>query len=194
MEYTHSLNLIRIGMENERTEIEIQISLLKYLSKYFFVYPEVWSTDGKRRIDIIAIHKSDELRIYPIGIEVKRDVKKRGKDLAAWLIQSSDYSTKNFIGFGKCLIITAPQVSGTYLNEGKDMHQHLDEFLNPSKDNNIATFLGQFKIGEMQKYVFVDYKSKSQSTHYRFVYLGQKIWDSRDDDFRFNNYERLCKR
>lgn len=173
-------------MNNNITEAELQVKMVKYLTPFFFVEPEVWSTDGKKRIDLVIVHRSDLSKKYPIGIEIKKDDKKRGKELALWLKQATIYTEKEFTGYGKCLIITCPQVSGYYLKEGEFMNQH--EFESGySQDNNIATFLSEFKIGEFQKY------TRNSATLYRIAYKGQIIWDRKDDSFRSHNYERLCK-
>jgi hypothetical protein len=166
-------------------EPKLHANMIKFLSKYFTVYDEVCSTDKKRRIDLVIIHKSDAVKNYPIGIEIKHTMKKRGKDLFDWLKQANDYSKKEFIGFGKCLIITCQQISGLYLNEGIRMNQHPVEERG-GKENNISTFLGQFKIGEFQKY------NENGVSLFRIVYLGQIIWDQHRDSFRTNNYSRLC--
>jgi hypothetical protein len=154
-----------------------------YLSKYFKVTNEVKSTDKKRRIDMVIIHLTDTEMKYPIGIEVKINDKKRGKDLANWLKQASDYATKEFIGFGKCLIVTCPQVSGYYLREGELMNQHETES-GCGQANNIGTFLSQFGVGEMQK---------EDGKYFRIVFKGQTIWESKYNRFNFANYDRLCR-
>lgn len=177
---------------NENEKI-LQLKLASFLSKYFEVDYEVWSVCGTKRIDLIIVHKLDIEKRYPIGIEIKVDDKKKGKQLADWIKQASTYSQLKFKGFGKCLIVTYPQVSGTYLNEGTEMNQHIDEFGQCRKDHNIATFLSSFGIGEMQRYYFSDYKTGTKKEYLRIVYLGQIIWDLKDNDFRINNYERLCK-
>lgn len=92
--------------------------MILFLKKYFIVASEVWSKCGNRRIDLVLVHKTDIEKKYPIGVEIKVDEKKRGKDLAMWLKQASLYSTLEFNGFGKCLIVAYPQVSGLYLREG----------------------------------------------------------------------------
>lgn len=109
---------------SELTEPQLKINMLKYLSSYFNCQEEVWSTYYKKRIDIIAVHKADLDKKYPIGMELKTSSKKRGKDLADWLKQAIVYTTKDFIGYGKCMIITVPQVSFLYLNEGLLMNHH----------------------------------------------------------------------
>lgn len=174
-------------------EKELQLKMASFLSKYFNITLEVWSVCGTKRIDMILVHKSDIDKKYPIGIEIKIDDKKKGKELADWIRQASMYSKLKFTGVGKCLIVTYPQVSGIYLNEGSLMNQHIDEFGCCKKDHNIATFLSSFGIGEMQRYKFEDHKSHQYKEYIRIVYLGQIIWDLKDDELRTNNFERLCK-
>jgi hypothetical protein len=174
-------------------EKELQNKMGLFLSQYFFVNYEVWSTNHVKRIDLIIVHKSDADKKYPIGIEIKIDEKKKGKELANWIKQASTYSKLNFNGFGRCLIVTYPQISGTYLNEGTEMNQHIDEFGVARKDHNISTFLSSFGIGEMQRYVYENYKNKTKKEYIRIVYLGQVIWDLKDNELRTTNYERLCK-
>lgn len=171
------------SMEDEKlTEEQLQLAMLKYLSKWFVVCSEIWDTKHEKRIDLIVIHKSDMNKKYPVGIEIKLTSKKRGKDLALWLKQASEYAERNFAGFGKCLIITCPQISDFYLREGDRMHKHEGE---TSFANNIGTFIGQFNVGELQK---IDKRNC------RIVYKGQMIWDSVYDNFRFETYSRLCQR
>lgn len=174
-------------LDENMTEAEMQQKMIRYLGKFFVVSSEVWSTDKKRRIDLIICHKSDMNKEYPIGIEIKLAAKKRGKDLALWLQQASDYSTKNFSGFGKCLIVSCPQISGYYMREGERMNQH-ETPDDAGSANNIGTFLGQFNIGEFQKYM------RNTDTLYRIVYKGQIIWDANYDSFRPHNYIHLCPR
>lgn len=169
------------------SEKELHVKMISFLKRYFYVYSEVYSEDKTSRIDLIILHHSDKEKKYPIGIEIKVKAKKRGKNLAEWVKQAARYSEKTFKGFGECLIITCPQISGNYLKEGVEMHQHEDEN-GCSPDNNVSTFLGQFKIGEFQKYK--DFIGKIK---YRIVYKGSIIWDMRDNILRFHNYERLLK-
>jgi hypothetical protein len=174
------------------SERDLQYKLGQYLETWFNVEYEVWSTDNKKRIDIVIVNRQFKENIYPIGIEVKVDDKKTGKDLAIWLKQSSIYATKEFKGYGKCLIVTYPQVSGAYLKEGDKMHNH--EFKEGcSPDHNVATFLSMFGVGELQRYKRVFRKIGKEVTHLRIVYKGQIIWDMYKDNFRINNYDRLCR-
>lgn len=169
--------------QEKLSEKELHDKIARYLSKFFTVTNEVKSTDGKRRIDMIIIHFTDEEMKYPVGIEIKINDKKRGKDLANWLKQASDYTTKEFKGFGKCLIVTCPQVSDYYLKEGELMNQH-ETPTDCGQANNIGTFIGQFGIGEMQKY---------DDKYFRIVFKGQIIWDSKYNNFNKANYDRLCR-
>lgn len=167
---------------DQEDEAVMQLRTGKWFSKFFTVWYEVWDIIHKYRIDLIIIHKSDMDRKYPIGIEVKLTGKKRGKDLAMWLKQASNYADQNFIGFGKCLIATCPQISDFYLREGDRMSKHEGQTMYA---NNVGTFIGQFNVGEVQK---IDDKD------FRIVLKGQVIWDSIYNELHTNNYERLCKR
>lgn len=171
-------------LSTTRTEAELQASMALYFSRYFIVFSEVWDVTHKFRIDLVIIHKSDMTRKYPIGVEIKVDAKKTGKDLAAWLKQAMNYSEQNFEGFGKCLIVTCPQISLLYFREGDKLTKH-DETGGIPFHNNVCTFIGQFNVGEVQK---IDQKNC------RIVFNGGMIWDSVYDEFRTANYERLCKR
>lgn len=178
------------------TEDKLQENISKYMSTWFNVTREVKSNDGKCRIDIIMIHKSDIYKKYPIGIEVKLVEKKQGKDLAKWLKQAHKYTQTKFIGFGEVLVITVPQITGYYLNEGTLMNQH-DPFKhgNFAGQNNVNTFLGGFNIGELQKYNYIAHGTqwdKNKSGEYlRIVYKASLIWDGVNDDLRTHNIERL---
>jgi len=160
--------------------------MIKFLKKYFYVFSEVCSDDMTSRIDLVLIHHSDKEKKYPIGMEIKVKAKKTGRLLADWLKQAERYSTKSFRGFGKCLIITCPQISGYYLREGLEMHDHEIEG-DFGEANNAGTFLGQFKIGEFQKFLW------HEKTKYRIVYKGLTIWNMKDNILRMHNYERLVK-
>ena len=169
---------------NER---ELKDKMEQYLSKYFHIYREVKSNDKTSIIDIIMIHKTNDK--YKIGIEVKVDEKKRGKDLANWLKQSERYTTKTFGRFGKVIVCTYPQITEKFLKEGKDMSKHdcyKDDSL--SKQNNINTFLGQFNIGELQKYY-----SRLKKVMCRIVYNGMCLWDERNDNLKIEAIEKTWK-
>ena len=154
----------------------------KYLNKYFYTELEVWSTDNKKRIDMIVIHKSDTQNKYPIGIEFKKDQVKRGKDIGLWVTQSMEYSEKVFTKYGRSLICTYPQISNLYLNEGDMMCQH-DR--NTTHHNNVNTFLAHFKIGELQKF------KRNNIEYLRIVYNAIKIWDSNRDEFNYNMADKI---
>lgn len=173
-------------------EKELQDKIAKYLSRYFKVEKEVWSIDHKKRIDIAMIHKTDIKREYPIGIEIKTFDKKTGSDAGKWMRQAQYYSEIDFIGYGRMLIIVAPQFSENVFSEGKLMHKHIFDG-DPSPDHNVSTFLGQFHLGEFQRYYYEYYAMGSKKRLSRIVYKGLIIWDERDDILRFQNIILRCK-
>jgi len=176
------------------TEKELQTRICVYLRNWFEMEMEVESKDKKKRIDLVAVHKSDIQKLYPIGIEIKLNNKKTGSDAGQWLKQAAVYSEKNFAGYGKCMIIVAPQFSGYVLEEGEFMDKHPITEWRCSHQHNVNTFLGQFNIGELQKYMRTYYGRKEPKGLLRIVYNGSIIWDQHDDRFRVNNYTRLCNR
>jgi len=181
-------------METDKkiTEAQLQDSLTKYLSRYFDVRNEVWSMDHKKRIDIAMIHKSDIEREYPIGIEIKTFDKKTGSDAGKWLKQAQGYSQLYFEGYGKMMVVIAPQFSENVFSEGILMHKHIFEG-SASPDHNVTTFLGQFSIGEFQRYDYKHYRTGRKNRLSRVVFNGKIIWDERDDQLRINNYTE-CRR
>jgi len=174
------------------SEAELQAKLSGYLSRYFYVEREVWSVDHKKRIDIAMFHKTDIEKEYPIGIEIKTFDKKTGSDAGKWMHQAQFYSELLFIDYGKMLIIVAPQFSENVFSEGKLMHKHIFSG-DPSPDHNVSTFLGQFHLGEFQRYNFENYITHKTIRLARIVYKGLIIWDERDNDFRPQNIILRCK-
>ena len=171
-------------------EKELQEKLARYLKKWFNVELEVWSIDRKCRIDIAMIHKTDILKIYPIGIEIKTFDKKTGADAGKWLKQASKYSELDFTGYGKMLIIVAPQFSENVFSEGLLMHKHLQEHGSAGQAHNVSTFLGQFNLGEFQRYNFENHYTHSIERKSRIVFNGLIIWDEKRDTFRPQNIKR----
>ena len=171
------------------SEKELQDKIAGYLARYFKVEKEVWSTDHKKRIDIAMIHSTDIKREYPIGIEIKTFDKKTGADAGKWMHQAQYYSEIDFIGYGKMLIIVAPQFSENVFSEGMLMHKHIVHE-SATQDHNVTTFLGQFGIGEFQRYNREDHYQHKTIRCSRIVYNGLLIWDERKDDFRPKNMKR----
>ena len=165
-------------------EDELQRKIKDYLSTWFDVEREVRSTKRKR-IDLVCVHKSDKEKKYPFGIEVKVDKKKRGKDIANWFKQACYYTREDFVGYGRCIIITAPPVSGYYLEEGLRMNKHELGGRLGHCHHNVSTFLGQFGIGEMQRC------NSWQGTGYVFAYNGSVFWNSLTDNLNVNMIEKL---
>jgi hypothetical protein len=173
-------------------EKELQDKIAKYLSQFFIVEKEVWSIDHKKRIDIAMIHKTDIERKYPIGIEIKTFDKKTGSDAGKWMHQAQHYSELDFIGYGRMLIIIAPQFSENVFSEGKLMHKHISTG-DASPDHNVATFLGQFHLGEFQRYNYENYVTHKTIRLARIVYKGLIIWNEYNNDFRPQNIVLRCK-
>jgi hypothetical protein len=171
------------------SEKELQSMIGRYMQRFFYIEMEVWSTNGKRRIDIAMIHKTDKDKFFPIGIEIKKFDKKTGADAGKWLHQAQDYSSLEFIGYGKMLIIVAPQFSENVFSEGILMHKHLEDGC-AGQAHNVSTFLGQFNLGEFQRYNFQDYIKHETKKIARIVYNGLIIWDERNDSFRPQNIHR----
>lgn len=170
------------------TEAELESKMIQYLKRWFNVSSQIWSTDHKRRIDLIITHLTDFNQEFPIGVEIKLAEKKTGKSLASWLKQASEYSELEFTGFGKCLIITCPQVSELYMKEGDLISKHPMNGSELSQHNNITTFIGQFNVGEIQKCYW------NNKQYSKIVFKGWVIWDSRYNQFDYEKYKMVCPR
>lgn len=165
-------------------EADIQDRLIEYFSKWFTVEFEITSDCRKRRIDIFMFHKSDNDKLYPIGIEIKKTGVKRGGDIARWCTQAKGYTDSSFKGFRPTVFI-APQISGWYLDEGERISKHNVEHAGyMGSHNNVNSFLYQsFSFGELQKYYIGD------TAFMRMVINTYIIWDSKYPNNI--NHERL---
>lgn len=167
------------------SETELQDKLTLYFSKYFVVDIEVRSNCSKARIDFLMFHNTDTIKLYPIGIELKKTDIKRGADIGRWCKQAEKYTVLFFKTHQPTVFIT-PQITGWYLTEGERMHPH-----NPEEkgsigcQNNVNSFLYKaFGIGELQQYY--DHSNKKQL---RFVVNTYEIWSSENPrEFNHTNY------
>lgn len=174
------------------TEKQLQGMIFNRLSHHFHVESEVWSSCHTRRIDLIAVHKSDIAIGYPVGIEIKKFDSKTGADVAKWLQQAQAYSGLTWGRYGHIMVIVAPQMSGYIFAEGELTNKgHLKDG-RPTPHHNFSTFLGQFNIGELQTYTHTSYPDYKQHKRIRMVFKGSPIWDETYPDF--NAYTRVCKR
>jgi hypothetical protein len=175
------------------SEKDLQERMANWFSRYFHVQREVLGyhkgedNDKERKyIDLVLVHKSDDPKNprFPFGIEVKLGNKKKGKDLAKWLLQAIAYRMTTFTGYHqKLMVMTFPQLSGEYLEEGANMSKHnVKGYHFEAAHHNVGTFLGGLGIGEVQKYIGPDDK-----VHIRFVFSGGVLWDSRFDDLNMKN-------
>ena len=160
-----------------QTEKVLQELIFNKLSLCFHVESEVWSSCRSRRIDLVAVHKSDVAYGYGIGIEVKKFDSKTGADIAKWLQQAADYSKLVWNTYGRIMVIVAPQMSGYVFEEGQLTDKgHLKDG-RPTPHHNFSTFLGQFNIGELQTYTHTSYPDYRQHKRVRIVFKGSPIWD-----------------
>ena len=158
----------------EIPEVQTQTKMFEYFANWFTVYKEVTSKCRKGRIDLILFHKTDLLKRYPFGVEIKRVSIKRGGELGQWLNQARDYTSMSFMD-QLIHVFVYPQVSFNYLKEGTDISQH-DIFADGimGLHYNVNSFLYRsFKIGEIQKY-----KHWKLGWQCRFVMNTFLIWDS----------------
>lgn len=147
---------------------------IKYFSQWFEIKAEVKSECKAGRIDIRMFHKTDILKQYPFGVELKRKNIKRGTDLGEWVLQASEYAKLKFDNRFLHVFIY-PQISDKYLKEGIDISQH-DVYADGINGwhYNVNSFLYKaFKIGEVQKY-----KNWRGKQYCRFVLNNTQIWDS----------------
>lgn len=172
------------------TEKEIQERMAAYLGRFFRVQLEVWDNTHKHRIDAVLIHKTDNEGKYPIGVELKRNGKKKGAEIASWLVQGAEYSQAEFTDYGKLCVCIYPQISGVYFEEGRDMTKH-DVWAGTNSTgskglayhHNCNGFLkGAFNVGELQEY------RTDQKRYYRLVFNTRLLWDEQTDYFNFTNH------
>jgi len=170
------------------TEADIQDRLINYFSKWFHVDFEITSDCRKRRIDIMMFHHTDNDKLYPMGIELKKTNVKRGGDIAKWCNQASDYTKLTFKGCNP-LVFIYPQISGFYLDEGSMVHKHdVDLSGSAGAHNNVNSFLYQsFGFGELQKY------RHDNNQFARLTINTYIIWDSRQPMFINHEKIKMCR-
>ena len=173
------------------TEKELQYRTGKYFSKNFNVEYEVWSEDMKSRIDIVLVHKSDTKILYPFGIELKKADMKKGKNIANWIKQGMTYSKKEFKGYGKLIILLAPQLSYEYMKEGNNVHSH--ELDGMKQHCNVNTMLGQFGLGETMKLSRFNTSTRQHKETICFVFSGNILYEFDNDLVNLDKIQNICK-
>lgn len=135
-------------------ETKIEERLESYLSRFFHVYRQQWSECMKKRIDIVLVHKKESW--LKIGVEVKNNGCKHGKDLGAWCLQASDYNNyifcnkKEGFSYGKMPIIVYPTISGELMEYIDPNGHHHNKY---HDHHNINSFLFKgFSIGEIRRH------------------------------------------
>ena len=159
------------------SESSLEKKLGEYLSPFFNVYYQQWSVCMRKRIDIVLVHK--KTHGFHIGIEVKNNGNKNGKDLGGWLNQASAYNKYAFCNkqtgfeYGIMPILVAPTISGEYLeclNEsGSPRHSKYHEH------HNVNSLLaGAFNVGEIRKRITGYEESKNE--YLAFSFNNRTLW------------------
>jgi len=105
-----------------------------------------------KRIDLVLVHRTEPW--FKVGMEIKNNGCKHGKDLGSWCLQASSYNNYIFRHkkqeFGRMPIIVYPTISGElmeYIDPEGHRHSKYHEH------HNINSFLFKgFTIGEMRKW------------------------------------------
>ena len=165
-------------------EKEYVDKLCKYMSRYFDVFTEVGSLDGKSRIDIVL--KSNDG--YSFGIEVKNVSEQKPGDFVKHAMQCRRYSLSAFKGFGKIPILMSPCISDCSKDYLVKQNLYRDDSNYHSKWN---AFLWNFcNTGEVRKI-------KDGNRNYAlFVFNNKIIYDFREyegvvNGFRSENYNAI---
>lgn len=169
-------------------EHDLRDRLVNYFSTWFDVDYEVTSLCKTKRIDLLMFHHSDNDKLFPFGIELKKTNVKRGGDIAKWCIQANGYTKLIFSGV-KPIIFVTPQISGWYLDEGERVSKHNIELPGSAGcHNNVNSFLYKcFEFGELQKY-YIGVKS-----YCRFTINSYEVWDSRTPSYINTKKLLLCR-
>jgi hypothetical protein len=156
-----------------------------FFEKYFDVDREVSSDCGKYRIDYLLRCKESNA---VFGVEVKSEVRKRGRDFALYIKQAQNYrsaywNSKRF-GLVNTIVFITPAVSNFITNVNPDncitipkngLNVIYAEILHPLEHphNNFHTFLGELcEIGEIKSF------TNNTGNHFQFIYRGKTIWSS----------------
>jgi hypothetical protein len=166
-------------------EYQLRNKMHDYFAEWFHVYPEQTSLCGKKRIDLILFHTTDNFRCYGIGLELKRDTYKRGNELGKWLKQANAYHNYRFMDNRVLFPAVYPNISENYLREGVKMAQHNIE---TDMHHNVNSMLwSAHNIGELIKC-----KDYNGSEYCKFLFNNYVVWDSRQPYvLRVDKFEKL---
>lgn len=170
-------------LDNENALV---MAMAKRLNPYFDIEFEVWSVDGKSRIDMVLM---DKIHNKFFGIEVKMYNHKRGMNLGEHLLQSmryvvSEFKTKH--GIKKMPILICPPISFTYLQcpvhesrkeldgiYGKKAEYYHDRHDRNSTHHSANGMIGSFGVGEVRTLI------DNGIQYIYFTLSNQILWDSR---------------
>jgi hypothetical protein len=182
-----------------KPEQEYRQKIDKWLSMYFFIEREVYSTDGKKIDYVLKCKESKSL----FGLEVKSENHKRGNNYVIFLKQANSYNSKKwktsfYVEPTQLPIFIAPAISRDLKQivvESKIKHNNLDYyrlFHNTSVKHCNAHGLisGLLDIGEIKNY---------QNDKFCFMYHNCDIWTSyinpkhRFKEYRYTKYWPFIK-
>lgn len=182
----------------QETEQEYRNRIDKTLEYYFNIDREVWSDDGKKRIDYVLQCKESKVLF---GLEVKRKMIHKGSEIGKYLKQASNYSKLKFkskFETSQIPIFISPAISDIYKEVKAKSYKYKNgvETFEPhhsseSKHSNINSLVGSFNVGEIRKFIFNGKKIFS------FIFKNSEIWrsDCNYDNIRLkeNNYTKMMQ-
>lgn len=178
--------------QEKQTEQAFVDVLVKYLSKSLTIEEEVWSDCKKGRIDLIATTKEG----YRLGIECKKNNRKRGEEMGKFISQALRYKSYYFNG-SKIPIFIAPSLSYNYFvlsEETKEIDSkefHLDRHDKTHEHHSFNGFLGEIGCGEIRSngsFLYFSYSNK-------IVWSGQTKYKSEEVKGTHEvNYKRILNK
>lgn len=158
------------------TEKEVEILIINNLRPYFNIDQEVWSKDGKSRIDfVLTCKKSGAI----FGLEIKKIDKKKGDEVGKIVEQCFRYTNAEFNISGtykKIPIFLAPPLSYHFFicPEEKEIINGFEYFKDRHDKNHehhsFNGLLGNFKVGELRTFIYHD------KQYIRFMMSNKIIW------------------
>jgi len=196
---------------NELTEQQFVDRIVLEFEKFFIVKRECWSKCKTKRIDLVL--QIPQTEVY-FGIEAKRPDKKRGEQIAKYILQAMDYSRLEFdvkkdnLNFKKIPIFICPALSYNYflLNEHQEklnvksnlfkhynddsyLLWHQDRHQLHDKHHTFNGLLGGFNIGEVRRNFD---KSFYFSLSNKIIFTTEKNWHTKEiKGLHIENYNKL---
>lgn len=176
---------------------------LPHFAKYFNIRREVWSVDGKSRIDVVLIHKTTPELI--IGVEAKKADYKRGDNIGEHILQAFRYTLSDFLLDGnrqKIPVALLPPLSYNYLimKDAVIVENGVEYFADrhdlTSEHHTVNGMLGAFGIGEVRRRN--EPVANFHRTQLGIYFQNREIWQDRrgrkTDYVHMINYSRAIKK